>query len=377
MQEEYKYYAFISYNFHDVKWGKKLQRKLEGYKMSAILCREHGWKRKPLNPIFFAPTDIQPGPLSHELQERLRASKNLIVICSPHSARSQWVGREIEYFYNLGRADHIYFFIVDGAPHSDDPETECFNPVIEKLGFPEILGANIHENIYRIPYLNRERAYVQLITKLLGIEFDSIWKRHKRQLLRNCIICFFGILCFCGMVLLVWNINRPVDISVLLTEGAAPNRELPPLKDATVSIRVANEIKSDTISGMEDEARFLNIPKKYMGKEAHIKVTCKDYLPIDTTIILTKKFSILMNRDRQVYGRIHFRLWNVNLEKVVPDRYVEVNGIRVKSDSLGFVDLSVALDDQKQKYIVRSDEIELIDSLVFMPCGESDVICVK
>ena len=124
MQEEFKYYAFISYSSHDAKWGRKLQKKLEGYKMSSTLCQKHGWKRKPLNPIFFAPTDIQPGPLSVELQERLRASRNLIVICSPHAAKSQWVSREIEYFHSLGRAEHIYFFIVEGIPHSGNPDTE-------------------------------------------------------------------------------------------------------------------------------------------------------------------------------------------------------------------------------------------------------------
>lgn len=377
MQEEFKYFAFISYNSHDVRWGKKLQKKLEGYKMSAILCKEHGWKRKPLKPIFFAPTDIQPGPLNNELKERLCASKNLIVICSPYSARSQWVGREIEYFHSIGRTENIHFFIVDGVPHSGNPDTECFNPIIEKLGLSELLGANVHEKIYRFSYLNRERAYVQLITKLLGIEFDSIWQRHKRQLLQRCINLLLGIICVLGLVLYAWNMNKPVDIGVSLTEGRALNTDLPPLKDAIVSIQVANEIKSDTVSNMKDVARFLNIPNKYTGKEARIKVTCKDYLSVDTTVVLKKNISIMMNRDEQVYGRVHFRLWKLNSEESIPNQYVEVNGIKVKSDSLGFVDISVPLEAQKQKYAVCSDEIELMDSLVFMPCGESDVICVK
>lgn len=28
MQPEYKYYAFISYNWKDLEWGKKLQKKI-------------------------------------------------------------------------------------------------------------------------------------------------------------------------------------------------------------------------------------------------------------------------------------------------------------------------------------------------------------
>ena len=175
--QEFKYYAFISYNSKDVAWGKRVQRKLEHYRMPATLCSERGWKRTPIRPIFFAPTDIQPGGLNEELKERLRASRNLIVICSPNSAKSEWVGREIEYFHSLGRTEAIHFFIVQGSPHSGNPDTECFNPVVDKLGMPEILGANIHEKNYRWPWLNKERAYVQLVSKLLGVEFDAIWQR--------------------------------------------------------------------------------------------------------------------------------------------------------------------------------------------------------
>lgn len=149
MEQKYKYFAFISYSSKDYKWGKCVQRRLEGYRMPVTLCSEHGWKRKPINPVFFAPTDIQPGPLTEELKARLSDSKHLIVICSPNSAQSDWVGQEIEYFYKeLGRKD-IHFFIVDGTPHTGDKTTECFNPIVEKLGMPEILGANIHEQVSR------------------------------------------------------------------------------------------------------------------------------------------------------------------------------------------------------------------------------------
>ena len=80
MNQEYKYFAFISYNSKDVKWGSRLQRKLEGYKMSAALCSEKGLAKTPLKPIFFAPTDIQPNDLDDEIRARLQASRHLIVI---------------------------------------------------------------------------------------------------------------------------------------------------------------------------------------------------------------------------------------------------------------------------------------------------------
>ena len=213
-QTQFKYFAFISYNSKDTEWGKKVQKKLEGYKMPATLCSEHGWARKPIKPVFFAPTDIQPGGLSEELQERLRASRNLIVICSPNSAKSEWVGKEIEFFHQLGRTKQIHFFIVEGTPHSGNPDTECFNPVVDKLGLPEILGANIHEKIYRWPWMNKERAYVQLVSKLLGVEFDTIWQRHKRLLIKKAIAWAVGIFIVLAALFYVWRTNQPVDVEI-------------------------------------------------------------------------------------------------------------------------------------------------------------------
>ena len=66
-EQQFKYVAFISYSSKDTEWGKRVQHKLEHYRMPSTMCREHGWNRKPINPVFFAPTDIQPGGLTEEL----------------------------------------------------------------------------------------------------------------------------------------------------------------------------------------------------------------------------------------------------------------------------------------------------------------------
>lgn len=50
--QEYKYFAFISYNSLDYKWGKRIQKKLERYRMPATLCSKHGWKKNPMRPVF-------------------------------------------------------------------------------------------------------------------------------------------------------------------------------------------------------------------------------------------------------------------------------------------------------------------------------------
>lgn len=375
-QQEYKYYAFISYNSKDTEWGKRVQRKLEHYRMPATLCNEHGWERTPIKPVFFAPTDIQPGGLSEELQERLRASKNLIVICSPNSAQSEWVGKEIAFFHQLGRTKQIHFFIVDGKPHSGDKETECFNPVVETLGLPEILGANIHEKIYRWPWLNKERAYVQLVSKLLGVEFDAIWQRHKRLLIRKMIAWTIGILVVLTALFGVWLANQPVDVEVKLNEASVHNNNLPPLKDAVVTLSLDNESKTDTISSLDSHATFSNIPHQYINNKVRVTVDCQDFQIVDTTLVLTEQVTLNIYRDPQVYGNVHFRLWNLNTEHAVAHSSVEIAGQQITSDEEGRVSLVVPLELQKTKYSIDSP-LELESDTIFMPCGDDDVILVK
>ena len=371
--QDFKYFAFISYNAKDADWGRRVQRKLEHYRMPATLCSERGWKRKPIRPVFFAPTDIQPGGLDEELQERLRASRNLIVICSPNSAQSEWVGKEIEFFHSLGRTQHIHFFIIDGKPHSGNPATECFNPVVEKLGIPEILGANIHERNYRLPWLNKERAYVQLVSKLLGVEFDAIWQRHKRQLISKLIAWALATVAVLLALLWVWKYNQPFDARFHLNEASTRNSELPPLHDAIVTLQLENESKVDTISATGDQALFANIPHRFLNQEVHVTCSCPDFLLVDTIVTMSSDVVLNIYRDMAVYGHVHFSLWDPGTERFIPNARVEVQGRTAISDAEGKVDLFIPLDKQRRAYQVKADR-PLYNHVITMPCGESDVV---
>ncbi len=356
-EQPYKYFAFISYSSKDTKWGKRLQRKLESYRMPSTLCSEHGWKRKPLNPIFFAPTDIQPGGLSAELKHRLMASRNLIVICSPHSAKSIWVGKEIAYFHSLGRTDNIHFFIVDGAPHSGNPETECLHPVIEQLGIPERLGANIHEKVYRWPWINKERAYIQLITKLLDVEFDTIWQRHKRRMIEKCLLWTVGAIAVAAAIFGVWRANLPVDVKVRLDEATAINSNLPPLTDAKITLLLDNDEMTKRIKTINDEVCFPNIPASMLDSDVRIIVvdSLERYSNVDTLVRLCDVMTIKIGRNPLKYGRIKFRLLDMATYRPVGNCRIEIEGQTCVSDSDGKVLITIPLDRQRTKYKIHSD----------------------
>ena len=330
-----------------------------------------------MRPVFFAPTDIQPGDLSEELKQRLRCSKNLIVICSPNSAKSEWVGREIAYFHSLGRDKDIYFFIVSGTPHSGDPATECFNPIIEELGMPEFLASNVHEKVYKPPWLNRERAYAQLISKLLGIEFDTIWQRHKRRIVENAIAWIAGIVVVAALLWGAWVMNKPIDIEFFLGEKLHSNSKLPQIKDAEIGIVIDDDTIWSVAESTREPAVFRHIPQSWLGEEGRIIVHCKDFLNLDTTIILAKNNEIPLIRDANIYGDVRFRIWDQREEcYVTEDINVFLDDKQLKPNNLMEYCISIPIEQQSTFYIIQCDKPLLNDTL-FMPGGENPTLFLK
>lgn len=379
----YKYFAFISYSSKDVEWGKRVQKKLEGYRMPSTLCSQHGWPRTPMRPIFFAPTDIQPGELTVELQERMKASRHLIVICSPNSAQSKWVGKEISYFHSLGRAQNIHFFIIDGR-HSGTEKTKCFNPVVAELGLSGVLGVNIHEKVSRWPWINKERAYVQLITKLLGVEFDSIWQRHKRMFIQQVILWMIGIMAIFAITLFVAKHYTPFSSQIQLYEASERSENLPDPTAIYLSMTLDNEIKHDTLCcSFDTPSTIVNIPHRFLNEKVKIHIECKDYVSVDTLIECKEHISIPIYRDPKPYGSINVRLWNIRDEVNVPfARIVLNNKFEFVSDSEGRIQGQIPLKDQRTSYFISSDMIEIEGigdegPILYMPNTISTILLVK
>jgi hypothetical protein len=287
------------------------------------------------------------------------------------------VGKEIEYFHQLGRTKQIHFFIVDGQPNSGNPVTECFNPIVKILGLPEILGANIHEKIYRWPWMNKERAFVQLISKLLGVEFDAIWQRHQRLLVQKLILWSIGVIAVLATLTGVWMGSQPVDVEVRLNETSVHNEHLPALRDAVVTLVLDNETKTDTVHGLDVATVFRNIPHRFLNKEVRVQVDCRNFLSVDTTLLLSRQTAIGISRNPDIYGKLRYQLWNPDTEQTAAHAEVVIDGHRVVSDAEGFVSLVIPLAEQKTVYPITSPSLVLEDSMVGGLCGPNDVIIFK
>lgn len=173
MEQEYKYYAFISYKREDEKWAKWIQNRLERYRLPSAIRKEIPHLPLHIRPVFRDKTDLNTGILSENIHEELRCSKYLIVICSPFAATSRWVGKEILSFKKMGRTNRIIPFIINGTPNTNDPDTECLHTEIKNIP-GELLGIHIKE-------LGKEKAFIKIVAKLLDLRFDQLWKRFERH----------------------------------------------------------------------------------------------------------------------------------------------------------------------------------------------------
>ena len=202
MERQYKNYAFISYKREDEKWAKWLQRKLESYKLPSVIRKESLSIPKYIRPVFRDKTDLSGGVLSEQLNNELVRSKYLIVICSPNSAQSVWVNKEVTTFIKEGRIEHVIPFIIAGTPHADNMEEECFPEALRNIpGEQELLGINVQE-------IGREKALVRLIAYMIGVSFDVLWQRYRRQEKSKRISLLVCVLLFMGLGAFYWDYTR-------------------------------------------------------------------------------------------------------------------------------------------------------------------------
>lgn len=243
-----EYFAFISYNRRDVKWADWLRRKLEHYRLPSNLRKQDPSLPKEIRPVFRDVLELSSGLLSEEIREALRESRYLIVICSPNSAKSPWVDKEVQTFIELGRAKSIIPFIIDGEPYSGNSETECFTPGLRSLkGDEELLGININE-------MGRDAAAVKVVARMFELKFDTLWRRYERERRRKRNAILGGSLLFAfaslGIGAFIARQNKELDAAnkVVVAERDRANNERDRAnyerdraEEANLSLRIAND----------------------------------------------------------------------------------------------------------------------------------------
>ena len=174
-----RYSAFISYSHRDGEFARRLQRRLEAYRLPRHLTARGAGLRpddRRLLPVFRDRDELTASAdLTEAVRTALAEASYLIVVCSPGSAASDWVGREVALFRELHGARRILC-----ALHAGEPETAIPAALLTPSGNGQVnvpLAADFR------PRGDGERlALLKLVAVMADLRLDELVQRdaHRR-----------------------------------------------------------------------------------------------------------------------------------------------------------------------------------------------------
>lgn len=184
----FRYKAFVSYSWADATWGNWLQKAIETYRApSALVGKEGALGPVParLHPLFKDREEEAAGAsIGAAVETALAASEFLIVVCSPNSAKSKWVDREVAWFKTHRDPAKVLALIVDGEP--DGGERECFPRALTHRVLPDLSITDQAEDAplaadARDSGDGKRKARLKIAAALLGVGLDELVRRDDRR----------------------------------------------------------------------------------------------------------------------------------------------------------------------------------------------------
>lgn len=264
----YKNFAFISYSHRDMKLAKWLQHHLENYRLPVEIHNDIDAQSRYIRPVFRDQSDLNSGILNDELRRSLLDSKYLILLCSPHSAQSKWVSDEARTFVEAGRLDRIIpLMIPEGGGNERDLFPAYLREYFDSNPDRELLGVNIDE-------VGREKAFVRIVSRLLDVSYDSLWKRHLRhKRLKTAALSLAALIILA--VTYLFAIPVTVSVNVDLQQSQLPT-----------SGDVALTVNDGTYTSTAADPQFsdIRLPGYKRFTDIHIVADAKFFQPVDTLI---------------------------------------------------------------------------------------------
>lgn len=191
-------FAFLSYSRQDVKVALDLWKKTEKYPYPKQLVdvENRPEDRYRVRPIFLDVADLSTKErnFSKELQENLANTRYLVVICSPNSAKSDFVKKEIDFFLESHNNDNSLII-----PVYVDHVFSGMHPVIDQILATR--NCPIYVTVGgEAGHAGRKYCFYHLMEFLLKVDFDKLYNRYeayakrKRRFRTSIITIFLTIL---------------------------------------------------------------------------------------------------------------------------------------------------------------------------------------
>lgn len=358
----YNFHAFISYSHHDTWAAKKLQTLLEGYNIPTELQEEIAEKQvfdniteaKKGFKVFRDIDELTSGILSEELQKKLDESKFLIVICSEHSANSEYVGEEITYFRSLGRERQIIPFVIGGNNEKGVHDVHtCMHRQLT-MGNLELLAIDINAERSRFKEVRFHKAFIRVVAKMLDLDFGVLWNKRKHKLIRKTIyttLLSIIVLSTIGYLAFKVKSEQPFNASIVLNE-AGIKTTLPLIDDGSDTVFLyldENDVRKLPMKSLADSLSLPNIPGRY--KDNDVRVVCSAFgcIGLDTIVSLTDVIKLDISRNPETFGRIRHYVKESDGETPVAGAEFDFGYIKATTDETGLLDVLIPLEYQKPK----------------------------
>jgi hypothetical protein len=201
-----RFRAFVSYSHADAAAARRLQKRLETYRVPKRLAGRVapiGASSGRVGPVFRDREDLPASAdLSEAVKDALAGSRALIVLCSPDAARSLWVAREIELFRAIHPDRPVLAALIRGTPD------EAFPAELRKDG-AEPLAAD-----FRRSGDGRRLAFLKVVAGILGIPLDELIQRDGQRRQRR--VMAVTVAAVAAMLVLA-----TITIFALVTRGEA------------------------------------------------------------------------------------------------------------------------------------------------------------
>jgi tetratricopeptide (TPR) repeat protein len=264
-----RYSAFISYTDADRALALRLQSRIERYRLPARLARQVGYSR--LKPVFVDRSEMGAAPdLGDAIRQALGRSEYLIVLCTPRTPGSHWVGREIDTFRELRGGANILVALFEGH------KADCFHPRLLAGGDTEPLAAD-----FRPGGDGHRLALLKVVAALVGVDLDELVHRDgKRQRRRTAGIgsaVAAIVLTIAALSVWAWSADRAVDRG-RAQASRAMTRQLDVLRDkikAGGTLDMAAAVNRN-VELFYDELPPSGLPEVEMGRAKLLQAKADD-----------------------------------------------------------------------------------------------------